>query len=246
MATFKEAFKEARKKYGAGKTFTWKGETYSTNYLEEEGSKPTSTKTTTPKTSPRPRARPASKDVMEGYRKGDIKTSSLDKPVGQNGRGDGSAEMIRRSAETALSRVEARGSKPAAKPVASREYPETDNVAIRAARAIRGAVSGAGGTSDRKDPKPSGSFTSPAQPKAPAATPSITRKDPKPSVSPTAPKQPTSPAATPSITRKGEGKGKPTKKMTAAEMKRLMEELEMQKRRSAYKSRMTLRERNQR
>jgi len=34
--------------------------------------------------------------------------------------------------------------------------------------------------------------------------------------------------------------------MTAAEMKRLMEELEMQKRRSAYKSRMTLRERNQR
>lgn len=245
MATFKEAFKEARKKYGAGKTFTWKGKSYSTN-LAEEVSKPTSDKKNTPKTSPRPRARPASKDVMEGYRKGDIKTSSLDKPVGQNGRGDGSAEMIRRSAETALSRVEAQGSKPAAKPATSRAYPETDNVAIRAARAIRGAVSGAGGMSDRKESKPSVSSTPPAQPKAPAATPSITRKSSKPSVSSTAPKQPTSPAATPALTRKGEGKGKATEKMTAAEKKRLMEELEMQKRRSAYKSGMTLRERNQR
>lgn len=173
MATFKEAFKEARKKYGAGKTFTWKGKSYSTNLAEEEA-KPAPTKKTTPKTSPRPRARPASKDVMEGYREGDIKTSSLDKPVGQNGRGDGSAEMIRRSAETALSRVEAQGSKPAAKPTTSGKYPKTDNAAILAARKIREVFSGSGGLSDSR--KPSVSSTAPKQPTSPATTPSITRK----------------------------------------------------------------------
>ena len=40
MATFKEAFAAARKEKGAGKTFTYKGDTYSTNYVEEE-KKPT-------------------------------------------------------------------------------------------------------------------------------------------------------------------------------------------------------------
>lgn len=43
MATFKEAFAAARKEKGAGKTFTWNGKSYSTNYKEEE-KKPTGTK----------------------------------------------------------------------------------------------------------------------------------------------------------------------------------------------------------
>ena len=33
--SFKAAFAAARKKLGAGKTFTWKGKSYSTNYAEE-------------------------------------------------------------------------------------------------------------------------------------------------------------------------------------------------------------------
>lgn len=32
--SFKQAFAAARKKLGAGKTFTWNGKTYSTNYAE--------------------------------------------------------------------------------------------------------------------------------------------------------------------------------------------------------------------
>lgn len=35
MASFKEAFAAARKELGAGKTFMWKGKSYSTNYAEE-------------------------------------------------------------------------------------------------------------------------------------------------------------------------------------------------------------------
>lgn len=33
--SFNQAFAEARKKLGAGKTFTWNGKSYSTNYAEE-------------------------------------------------------------------------------------------------------------------------------------------------------------------------------------------------------------------
>ena len=34
MATFKEEFAKKRKELGAGKTFTWNGKSYSTNYAE--------------------------------------------------------------------------------------------------------------------------------------------------------------------------------------------------------------------
>ena len=48
MPSFKEAFAAARKAKGAGKTFTWNGKLYTTNYKEEA-----------PKaTSPRPKAKP--------------------------------------------------------------------------------------------------------------------------------------------------------------------------------------------
>ena len=38
--SFKEAFATARKELGAGKTFDWKGKSYTTNYAEEENTKP--------------------------------------------------------------------------------------------------------------------------------------------------------------------------------------------------------------
>lgn len=48
MATFKEAFAAARKEKGAGKTFTWNGKSYSTDYAEEKKS----AKGTKPKAKP--------------------------------------------------------------------------------------------------------------------------------------------------------------------------------------------------
>jgi len=48
MATFKEAFAKARKELGAGKTFTWNGKSYTTDYAEEAGKK----------AAPKPKARP--------------------------------------------------------------------------------------------------------------------------------------------------------------------------------------------
>lgn len=54
MATFKEAFAAARKEKGAGKTFTWNGKSYTTDYATEK--KPSAQ---APKTSPRPQAKPA-------------------------------------------------------------------------------------------------------------------------------------------------------------------------------------------
>ena len=56
MASFKEAFAAARKEKGAGKTFTYKGESYSTNYAEEE-KKPSGTK---------PKAKPAGLNPKSG------------------------------------------------------------------------------------------------------------------------------------------------------------------------------------
>jgi len=48
MATFKEEFAKKRKELGAGKTFTWNGKSYSTDYAEEKKS----AKGTKPKAKP--------------------------------------------------------------------------------------------------------------------------------------------------------------------------------------------------
>ena len=56
MASFKEAFKAARKAQGAGGTFTWNGKLYTTDYKEEVGKKPKK-KSFAPKSSPRPVSR---------------------------------------------------------------------------------------------------------------------------------------------------------------------------------------------
>ena len=66
MATFKEAFAKARKELGAGKTFTWNGKSYTTDYAEE-GKKAT----------PKPKARPAS--VEAGAREVKAKTEMAKK-----------------------------------------------------------------------------------------------------------------------------------------------------------------------
>ena len=50
MASFTETFAKERKRLGKGKTFTWNGKSYTTNYAEEESS--------APKSSPRPKASP--------------------------------------------------------------------------------------------------------------------------------------------------------------------------------------------
>ena len=74
--SFSKAFAAARKAEGSGKTFTWKGKSYSTNYKEESGSKKPAktglTSSTKPKmrpetgltSSPRPKIRPESKSEI--------------------------------------------------------------------------------------------------------------------------------------------------------------------------------------
>jgi hypothetical protein len=50
MTSFSKAFAAARKEKGAGKTFSWNGKTYTTDYASE--------KSTTPSSSPRAKAKP--------------------------------------------------------------------------------------------------------------------------------------------------------------------------------------------
>lgn len=93
--SFSKAFAAARKEMGSGKTFTWKGKSYTTNLKEEA-----------PKASPqRPKPRPKTPLTVEP-----VTTSRLG-PAG--GRGDGGAERVRRAADAAIARAE---SKPAPKP----------------------------------------------------------------------------------------------------------------------------------
>jgi hypothetical protein len=73
MASFSEAFKAARKRLGAGKTFEWNGKKYTTDYASEKSDSKTTRpkarpKPTRPKARPepaRPRARPAPKATPE-------------------------------------------------------------------------------------------------------------------------------------------------------------------------------------
>ena len=147
--SFKKAFAAARAELGKSATFTWRGTPYSTRLAEEPAKAPK--KDVAPKTSIRPRAKPPTGDAMKGYRKGDITTTSLDN-TRPTGRGDGSLELIRRTAENAL-----------AKSAAASKYPATDNAAILLARRIRESVSGQGGISDRGSRGPTVDSTAPRQ-----------------------------------------------------------------------------------
>ena len=86
--SFGKAFAAARKEMGAGKTFTWKGKTYTTNTKEE----------VKPAGSNRPKPRPKNPLTVEP-----VTTTRLG-PTG--GRGDGGAERIRRAADAAITRAE--------------------------------------------------------------------------------------------------------------------------------------------
>lgn len=57
FSSFGAAFKDARKRLGAGKTFTYKGKKYTTNLASDK--KKVSPKTTANKPTPRPKAKPA-------------------------------------------------------------------------------------------------------------------------------------------------------------------------------------------
>ena len=57
FSSFGAAFKDARKRLGAGKTFTYKGKKYTTNLASDK--KKVSTKTIANKPTPRPKAKPA-------------------------------------------------------------------------------------------------------------------------------------------------------------------------------------------
>jgi len=93
--SFGKAFNAARKEKGKGKTFTWKGKSYTTNFKEEEKPKVTRPKArteavggsaTAPKKSLRPKTRPG---PPAG---GKIESKSLT----PGGRGDGAAEVRKR------------------------------------------------------------------------------------------------------------------------------------------------------
>ena len=63
--SFSKAFAAARKAEGSGKTFTWKGKSYTTNYKEETGPKKSVTKSEGKLTSsPRPKMRPKSESEI--------------------------------------------------------------------------------------------------------------------------------------------------------------------------------------
>jgi hypothetical protein len=98
--SFGKAFNAARKEKGKGKTFTWKGKSYTTNYKEEvkkpkvkpkarDTSKKVGGTKAAVKTSLRPRARPG---PPAG---GKIETKSLT----SGGRGDGAAEVRKRKTD---------------------------------------------------------------------------------------------------------------------------------------------------
>lgn len=67
--SFKEAFAKARKEKGPGKTFTWNGKSYSTNYAEEAEKK--EDKKDSPKPTKRPRQKGATTTSPRPTRRGE-------------------------------------------------------------------------------------------------------------------------------------------------------------------------------
>lgn len=95
--SFKAAFAAARKELGAGKTFTWKGKSYSTNLAEETGTKgsarpqPRPTDLGKNEKIPRPQPRPA-----------DLTPSTKNKnPAGQDARD----KVLKAGTQTAFAKM---------------------------------------------------------------------------------------------------------------------------------------------
>lgn len=105
--SFKEALKyfQARGKEKDMNRFRHKGKVYDLTGKEI-------TPKAAPKAAPKvtkPKEKPVTKDAMAGYRKGDVTTTSLDKPKG--GRGDDRMEAFRRRIEKAIDKSEESPSK---------------------------------------------------------------------------------------------------------------------------------------
>jgi len=73
MASFNEAFKAARKKQGAGGTFTWQGKKYSTNLAEEASA--------APKASAKPKPKPERKPKVDSTPPAQPKQPDAIKPL---------------------------------------------------------------------------------------------------------------------------------------------------------------------
>jgi hypothetical protein len=101
MASFKEAFAKARKELGAGKTFTWSGKSYTTDYAEEAGKK----------AAPKPKARPEGlKAKTDGGARPTVgEAGSMPTAKAKGGRGEGATEMARRSKDRMASASAAAG-----------------------------------------------------------------------------------------------------------------------------------------
>jgi hypothetical protein len=80
MATFKETFAAKRKELGAGKTFTWNGKSYTTDYATDKKSAPTA--------SDKPKAKPAGLNPQSGAAQSGTagKVKPFTKPSGFKGK----------------------------------------------------------------------------------------------------------------------------------------------------------------
>lgn len=115
--SFGKAFAAARKELGKGKTFTWKGKSYTTNLKEEAAPKKKSESVPVPP--PRPAAKGAPVAEMKpssastqrsmAMRGRSITTSTLSEDKKSSGRGAGDTESITRRMQAAIDRAKNKG-----------------------------------------------------------------------------------------------------------------------------------------
>ena len=118
--SFSKAFAAARKEMGKGKTFTWKGKSYTTDLKEEAAAKKSKKKDSVPVPPPRPsniggapikEMEPSSTKSQRtmSMRGGKITETNLDKK--SSGRGSGEGEAFTRRMQAAVDRAKAKSPK---------------------------------------------------------------------------------------------------------------------------------------
>jgi hypothetical protein len=115
--SFGKAFAAARKELGKGKTFTWKGKSYTTN-LKEEAAAPKKKSESVPVPPPRPsiaamsfRDKPTSDTTQRSMAAKVIKKSKLPEDKKSSGRGEGSREALTRRMQSAIDRAASKATK---------------------------------------------------------------------------------------------------------------------------------------
>ena len=116
--SFSKAFAAARKEMGKGKTFTWKGKSYTTNLKEEEASKKKKSDSV-PVPPPRPeRGMPIAESgpsstktqrTMSQRSRNKITQTTFPEDKKSSGRGDGEGEAITRRMQAAIDRAKSKG-----------------------------------------------------------------------------------------------------------------------------------------